>query len=279
MVKFTWVSGGNGITPLRTPRPLLGPIDFANEKSFLVLCLVILAIAGLLLVWVRGGTTGRFLDALRGSEVAAAAVGINPTRWRITAFALSAGLAGVGGGLLAMREQSASYNTFFVAQFGLLWVVIVVSLGARTVEAIRPLPASSSSSGRARGLIPWIFNRARGPGRSSSRRHRCRTNFGIFADRGLVEVSFSSITRGRTRLDDRPALRAPTVFFGIGAITHAKHPEGVLEHNKRKSLARTQGGSTAERRRNGTTSANAARCPGVAGRRSERLRPCSTRRT
>ena len=42
MVKFTWVSGGNGITPLKTPRPLLGPIDFANEKSFLVLCIVIL---------------------------------------------------------------------------------------------------------------------------------------------------------------------------------------------------------------------------------------------
>ena len=40
MVKFTWVSGGNGITPLKTPRPLLGPIDFANEKSFLVLCIV-----------------------------------------------------------------------------------------------------------------------------------------------------------------------------------------------------------------------------------------------
>ena len=68
MVKFTWVSGGNGITPLKTPRPLLGPIDFANEKSFLVLCVVILAIAGLLVIWVRGGTTGRFLDALRGQR-------------------------------------------------------------------------------------------------------------------------------------------------------------------------------------------------------------------
>jgi hypothetical protein len=31
-----------------------------------------------------------------------------------------------------------------------------------------------------------------------------------------------------------------TVFFGIGAITYAKYPEGVLEHNKRISLARTQ---------------------------------------
>jgi hypothetical protein len=27
------------------------------------------------------------------------------------------------------------------------------------------------------------------------------------------------------------------VFFGLGAITYAKHPEGVLEHQKRRSMA------------------------------------------
>ena len=40
-----------------------------------------------------------------------------------------------------------------------------------------------------------------------------------------------------------------TVFFGLGAITYAKHPEGVLEHNKRKSLARTQRVARQARRR------------------------------
>ncbi len=249
MVKFTWVSGGNGITPLRTPRPLLGPIDFANEKSFLVLCLVILAVAGLLVVWVRGGTTGRFLDALRGSEVAAAAVGINPTRWRITAFALSAGLAGVGGGLLAMRDQAASYNTYFVAQFGLLWVVIVVSLGARTVEGAIQAAAGFIFFQRVvlEDWIPWIFNHALGPAvlvvTAIIVLALVRGHFGIFAAMAaFVGVSFFIyylVGAPGWTIDSVPAGLA-TVFFGIGAITYAKHPEGVLEHNKRKSLARTQ---------------------------------------
>ena len=40
------------------------------------------------------------------------------------------------------------------------------------------------------------------------------------------------------------SLRRPSglavVFFGLGALTYARHPEGVLEFNKRKSLAFTQ---------------------------------------
>ncbi len=30
------------------------------------------------------------------------------------------------------------------------------------------------------------------------------------------------------------------IFFGLGAVTYAKHPEGVLESNKVKSLAKVQ---------------------------------------
>jgi hypothetical protein len=29
-------------------------------------------------------------------------------------------------------------------------------------------------------------------------------------------------------------------LFGLGAITYAKHPEGVLEANKRRSMAKMQ---------------------------------------
>jgi branched-chain amino acid transport system permease protein len=249
MVKFTWVSGGNGITPVRTPRPLIGPIDFASEKSFLVLCLVILAIAGLLVVWVRGGTTGRFLDALRGSEVASASIGINPTRWRITAFALSAGLAGVGGGLLAMREQSASYTTFFIAQLGLVWVVVVVSLGSRTVEGAIQAGVGFIFFQRVvlQDWIPWLFNHALVPVsilivailvlRLAT--HRLLVPAAIAGIVGVSFVVYYLVGDPNWTIESVPTGLA-TVFFGLGAITYAKHPEGVLEHNKRVSLARTQ---------------------------------------
>jgi branched-subunit amino acid ABC-type transport system permease component len=249
MVKFTWISGGNGITPVKTPRPLIGPIDFANEKSFLVLCIAILAVAGLLVVWVRSGTTGRFLDALRGSEVASSSIGINPTRWRITAFALSAGLAGVGGGLLAMRDQSASYNTYFVAQLGLVWVVVVVSLGSRTVEGAIQAAAGFIFFQQVvlEAWIPWIVNHALGPA------VLVITAILVFAmfTRKLPIVAWAAAIVGvgffvyyvvgepGWTIESVPAGLA-TVFFGLGAITYAKHPEGILEHNKRASLARTQ---------------------------------------
>ena len=56
-------------------------------------------------------------------------------------------------------------------------------------------------------------------------------------DTPLASVS-TTPTPGWT-IDSVPTGLA-TVFFGLGAITYAKHPEGILEHNKRASLARVQ---------------------------------------
>src|SRR5207245_7137119 len=125
--------GGPNV-PLRVPRPVIGRIDFASDKAFFLLSLVVLAVVGSIVVLVRGGTTGRALRALGGSEVAAAAVGVNPARARVTAFALSAAIAGLGGGLLAIQQGQANYQANFTVGAGLFWVVIVVTLGARTVE-------------------------------------------------------------------------------------------------------------------------------------------------
>ncbi len=181
---------------------------------------------------------------------------------RITAFALSAGLAGVGGGLLAMREQAASYNTFFVAQFGLLWVVIVVSLGARTVEGAIQAAVGFIFFQRVvlEDWIPWIFNHVLGPAMLVVTAvivlALVRGHFGVFAAiAALFGVSFFVyylVGAPGWTIDSVPTGLA-TVFFGIGAITYAKHPEGVLEHNKRKSLAATQAWlDKLKARRNGT---------------------------
>jgi len=132
MVHFAWLSGG--ALPPTVFRPVLGSIDLDSDKSFFVFALVVLAIVGTVVVLVRGGTTGRNLDALGTSEVAASSIGINPARARVTAFALSAGIAGLGGGLLAMQERFANYQADFSVFVGLFWVVLVVSIGARTVE-------------------------------------------------------------------------------------------------------------------------------------------------
>jgi branched-chain amino acid transport system permease protein len=185
-VPLDWVSGGQ--LPTRVPRPSL----FAGDRAFLFLALAMLVIVAIGVILVRKGTTGRYLEALRGSETAATAIGINPARSRVVAFALSAGIAGLGGGLLAIHETQANYQANFTPILGLFWLVIVVSLGARTVEG-------AVQAGLALAFVPEI----------------------------LKALGLS------------PAYQF--VLFGLLAMTFARHPEGIVEYNKRRSLLRVQG--------------------------------------
>jgi branched-subunit amino acid ABC-type transport system permease component len=209
MVKFDWVGGG--ALPEPTPRPRIGSISFdtTSNKSFLVLCIIVLVIMGAIVYAVREGTTGRVLAALGGSEPAAASIGISATRARITVFALAAGIAAIGGGLLAMYEGSVNYNPDFVYFQSLFWVVLVVSLGSRTVEG-----AIQAAIGFAafqivvlNQMVPWIVNHAQ-----------------PWYHMGL------------------PPQTLAIILLSIGAFTYAKHPEGVLEFQKSRSLNAVQRG-------------------------------------
>ncbi len=121
---------GGGQLPTAISRP-----DFLeNDRAFFVFAAALLAVVSIFVILIRRGTTGKFLDALRGSETAAASLGISQARSRVIAFALSAGIAGLGGGLLTIYEEQANYGKNFSPFFGLFWVVLVVTLGSRTVE-------------------------------------------------------------------------------------------------------------------------------------------------
>jgi ABC-type branched-subunit amino acid transport system permease subunit len=198
---------GGGVVPIEAPRPLIGSIDFRSDKSYLVLALVVLTLVSIAVIWIRGGTTGRYLDAMRGSEVAASSIGIDLNRSRIIAFALSAAIAGLGGGLMASYEGAANVSANFVPEMGLVWVVLVVTLGARTIEG-----AINAAVGfifiEAVVLptwIPWLVNHL----------------------------------QPWYHLAALPVALQP-ILFGLGALTYAKHPEGILEFQKRRSLQRIQ---------------------------------------
>jgi len=206
MAKFDWVGGG--VVPEEAPRPKIGFIDFdRSDKAFLVLCLVVLVIVAVVVLAVRSGTTGRYLDALRGSETAAASVGINAARARITTFALAAAIAGVGGGLLTIYERAANYDPNFVYFQGLIWVVLVVSLGSRSVE----------------GAI------------------QAAAGFYVFQAVILNEVVPWTVDHVQPWYHmGQPPQTLAIILLSLGAFTYAKHPEGILEFNKRKSLEAIQ---------------------------------------
>jgi ABC-type branched-subunit amino acid transport system permease subunit len=129
--QYSW--SGNGQSGITVPRPQLGPINFTSDRSYFVLVCIVLALCVAIVTAIARGTTGRQLAALRGSELAAASIGINPARLKVVVFALSAGIAGVGGALYASLDQSVSASDFNTL-ISLVLVVVVATIGVYTVE-------------------------------------------------------------------------------------------------------------------------------------------------
>jgi branched-chain amino acid transport system permease protein len=92
------------------------PAMFASAHAFLVVC--VLAMAGIgYLVWLLPQTRlGRAMRALRDNELAAMVTGIPVYRVKVAAFALSALLGGIGGGLFAGGFAYVSPDQFSFAE-------------------------------------------------------------------------------------------------------------------------------------------------------------------
>jgi branched-chain amino acid transport system permease protein len=104
-----------------------------NGHSLFILEVAVLAICTIGVLLVRKGTVGQYLSAMRGSETAAAGMGINLTWQRVMIFALSGVVAGIGGTMLIIQQQSVNAEQFNY-QLSLAFVVIVVTTGVGTVE-------------------------------------------------------------------------------------------------------------------------------------------------
>jgi ABC-type branched-subunit amino acid transport system permease subunit len=79
-------------------------------------------------VWrVAYSARGRAIMAVREDEIAAASIGIDTTRQKVTAFVLGASLAGVAGALYAMRESAITPTRFTLDRS--IEVVVMVTLG------------------------------------------------------------------------------------------------------------------------------------------------------
>jgi branched-chain amino acid transport system permease protein len=83
---------------------------------------------------------GRALRALREDEIAAAAVGVDPTRYKVTSFVIAAVGGGVAGALVALMRDGAPTvqpDTFgFQASFEAITMVILGGSGSITGAAL-----------------------------------------------------------------------------------------------------------------------------------------------
>jgi branched-chain amino acid transport system permease protein len=100
-----------------------------SGADLMVLAAVCLALASVGVAVLRRGRFGRRLIALRDSEAAYATLGGSLLLARVAVFALAAGIAGLGGALYAMQQQSVTAEQFsFVAGLPLFLVAVVGGL-------------------------------------------------------------------------------------------------------------------------------------------------------
>lgn len=133
----TWDAFTGGITGWRPPRPSILGASLAGEYAYYLFVLGVLLLLTLLLWNVSRGKSGRVFRAVRDAEVAAATLGYNLTSWKLLAFALSAGLAGLAGGLGAIRIGSVSASSYgFQQSLQLVAVATVMGLSSITSAPI-----------------------------------------------------------------------------------------------------------------------------------------------
>ncbi|MEV0107876.1 ABC transporter permease [Nocardia sp. NPDC050799] len=106
-------------------------LKLEETAQITVFAAVCLALATLGVAVLRRGRFGRRLIALRDSEAAYATLGGNLLLAKVAVFALSAGLAGLGGALYGMQIGSVTPEQFnFVAGMPIFLVAVFAGLGA-----------------------------------------------------------------------------------------------------------------------------------------------------
>jgi branched-chain amino acid transport system permease protein len=109
-----------------------------DDRTYFLLLCGVFAVAALGVLALRRSTYGRRLVAMGDSPAACATIGMNLTAVKLSVFAGSAGLAGLGGALYGGQQGLVGPADFTLLQ-SLVLLLLVVVMGMRTV--IGPLIA------------------------------------------------------------------------------------------------------------------------------------------
>jgi len=128
---FQNVLGNLGSVPVARLK-FLG-LHFESERVYFVLLAVAFALLSLLVIWVRRGSFGRKLAAMRDSQVACATLGLSLARTKLMVFMLSAAMAGVAGALFAGLRGAAGPTDFLMFQS--LPILLLAVIGGITTAS------------------------------------------------------------------------------------------------------------------------------------------------
>jgi branched-chain amino acid transport system permease protein len=164
--KFDHFTGGSsGITLFGKPAQTghgAGIWGLTNNQWLYALTWTVGGLGFLIAWWLLDSRFGRSLRAIRDSELAAAAYGVNRAKYKVLAFGVSAAFAGVAGALFAINVAYVAPDTFpiqlslyllvgaVVGFFGSIWGAV---LGALLIQFLPDIV----------GLIPHVDTKQAGP--------------------------------------------------------------------------------------------------------------------
>jgi ABC-type branched-subunit amino acid transport system ATPase component/ABC-type branched-subunit amino acid transport system permease subunit len=140
----SWLVGEGGassIAPPRIGRPgTLTYFDLAHPETRYLVIVAALVASLLAARHIRGSKTGRAFFAVRGSEMAAVSLGIDVTRYKLLAFAISGALAGIAGNLTMIDLGTVTPSGFqFTTSLFYLSIAVVggiTSLGGAVAAGL-----------------------------------------------------------------------------------------------------------------------------------------------
>jgi branched-chain amino acid transport system permease protein len=115
---------------IKLSKPMLLGAQLGEREYFWVVA-VLLVVSLVLVHRVLRSHLGRAFEALRGSPVASDCMGVSVYRYKVYAFVISAGLAGLAGALYAYSEQYISPNTYNF-ELTVLFLLAVIMGGRKT---------------------------------------------------------------------------------------------------------------------------------------------------
>jgi branched-chain amino acid transport system permease protein len=115
---------------IKLPKPLLAGYQL-SENGFYWLVLVLMIMSLVVVDRILRSHFGRAFEALRGSPVASDCMGVSVYLYKVFAFVISAGFAGLAGCLYAYSEQYISPNTYNF-ELTVLFLLAVIMGGRKT---------------------------------------------------------------------------------------------------------------------------------------------------
>ena len=115
---------------IKIPKPSIAGYQL-DEHGFYWLVFALMVISLVVVDRILRSQLGRAFEALRGSPVASDCMGVSVYRYKVYAFVISAGFAGLAGCLYAYSEQYISPNTYNF-ELTVLFLLAVIMGGRKT---------------------------------------------------------------------------------------------------------------------------------------------------